>query len=179
MNPFYTMPATRAQGNHWLLASWLLGSAMAALAALPEPPPQPLRPTANAQPGHASGVMGLCRATPGQRALRRSHPARLPPGCCHAPYSHNQRAHFQRQNCRRSCTPLACCSWTLTARADHRLHWMRAPRHAPRGGGEIERTVRCRPYPSPAAWGKVTYTDTWLWDKSGHFQLDTLTEGQL
>jgi hypothetical protein len=26
--------------------------------------------------------------------------------------------------------------------------------------------------------GKVTYTDTWLWDKSGHFQLDTLTEGQ-
>jgi protein TonB len=25
----------------------------------------------------------------------------------------------------------------------------------------------------------VTYTDTWLWDKSGRFQLDTLTEGQL
>jgi hypothetical protein len=27
--------------------------------------------------------------------------------------------------------------------------------------------------------GRVVYTDTWLWDKSGHFQLDTLTEGQL
>jgi hypothetical protein len=27
--------------------------------------------------------------------------------------------------------------------------------------------------------GKVTYTDTWLWHSSGHFQLDTLTEGQL
>ena len=26
--------------------------------------------------------------------------------------------------------------------------------------------------------GKVSYTDTWLWDKSGRFQLDTLTEGQ-
>jgi periplasmic protein TonB len=26
--------------------------------------------------------------------------------------------------------------------------------------------------------GKVVYTDTWLWDKSGRFQLDTLTEGQ-
>jgi periplasmic protein TonB len=25
----------------------------------------------------------------------------------------------------------------------------------------------------------VTYTDIWLWDKSGKFQLDTLTEGQL
>ena len=25
--------------------------------------------------------------------------------------------------------------------------------------------------------GKVVWTDTWLWHKSGHFQLDTLTEG--
>ena len=25
---------------------------------------------------------------------------------------------------------------------------------------------------------KVAYIDTWLWDKSGQFQLDTLTEGQ-
>jgi protein TonB len=24
----------------------------------------------------------------------------------------------------------------------------------------------------------VTWTDTWLWDESGRFQLDTLTEGQ-
>ena len=31
---------------------------------------------------------------------------------------------------------------------------------------------------APTRKGKVTYTDTWLWDKSGHFQLDTLTEGQ-
>ncbi len=35
------------------------------------------------------------------------------------------------------------------------------------------------PYPTPSRLGKVTYTDTWLWDKSGNFQLDTLTEGQL
>ena len=25
----------------------------------------------------------------------------------------------------------------------------------------------------------LTWTDTWLWDKGGHFQLDTLSEGQL
>ena len=44
---------------------------------------------------------------------------------------------------------------------------------------EIERTARAAaPYPVPERLGKVTYTDTWLWDKSGHFQLDTLTEGQ-
>ena len=34
------------------------------------------------------------------------------------------------------------------------------------------------PYPAPAKLGKVVYTDTWLWHKSGRFQLDTLTEGQ-
>jgi hypothetical protein len=26
--------------------------------------------------------------------------------------------------------------------------------------------------------GGVTYRDIWLWDRSGNFQLDTLTEGQ-
>ena len=61
-----------------------------------------------------------------------------------------------------------------------RLHWLRAPRHAPEVVAEIERTVRAAaPFPTPSRMGKVTYTDTWLWDKGGHFQLDTLTEGQL
>ena len=59
------------------------------------------------------------------------------------------------------------------------LHWMRAPRHAPEVIAEIERTVRrAAPYPVPARMGRVVYTDTWLWHKSGLFQLDTLTEGQ-
>lgn len=61
-----------------------------------------------------------------------------------------------------------------------KVHWLRAPRHAPEVMAEIERTVRAAaPYPVPARMGKVTYTDTWLWDRSGQFQLDTLTEGQL
>ena len=56
--------------------------------------------------------------------------------------------------------------------------WLRAPSHAPEVVAEIERTVRrAAPFPSPG--GAVTWTDTWLWDKSGRFQLDTLTEGQL
>ena len=58
--------------------------------------------------------------------------------------------------------------------------WMRAPKHAPEVMAEIERTVRAAaPYPAPIRMGRVTYTDTWLWHKSGTFQLDTLTEGQL
>ncbi len=58
-------------------------------------------------------------------------------------------------------------------------HWLRMPRHAMEVVVEIERTVRdAAPYPAPARLGRVTYTETWLWDKSGRFQLDTLTEGQ-
>ena len=60
------------------------------------------------------------------------------------------------------------------------LHWLRAPKHAPEVMAEIERTVRqAAPYPAPTRMGRVVYTDTWLWDESGKFQLDTLTEGQL
>lgn len=60
-----------------------------------------------------------------------------------------------------------------------KLNWMRAPKHAPEVVAEIERTVKAAaPFPVPARMGKVVYTDTWLWHKSGRFQLDTLTEGQ-
>jgi protein TonB len=59
------------------------------------------------------------------------------------------------------------------------VSWMRAPKHAPEVIAEIERTVRAAaPFPVPAKMGRVVYTDTWLWHKSGRFQLDTLTEGQ-
>jgi hypothetical protein len=34
------------------------------------------------------------------------------------------------------------------------------------------------PFPAPAKLGSVTYTDIWLVAKNGHFQLDTLSEGQ-
>ena len=61
----------------------------------------------------------------------------------------------------------------------HNINWMRAPRHAPEVMAEIEKTVRAAaPFPAPARMGHVVYTDTWLWHKSGRFQLDTLTEGQ-
>jgi protein TonB len=60
-----------------------------------------------------------------------------------------------------------------------KLHWMRAPKHAPEVMREIERTVHAAaPFPVPARLGRVTYTDVWLWDESGRFQLDSLTEGQ-
>lgn len=60
------------------------------------------------------------------------------------------------------------------------LHWLRAPTHAPDAIAGIEQAVlAAAPYPVSARLGAVTWTDTWLWDKSGRFQLDTLSEGQL
>ena len=59
------------------------------------------------------------------------------------------------------------------------IHWMRAPNHAPEVMRQIERLVRAAdPFPPPARTGGLVYTDTWLWHKSGRWQLDTLTEGQ-
>ena len=39
-------------------------------------------------------------------------------------------------------------------------------------------SLKAAPFPAATRLGAVTWTDTWLWDKSGRFQLDTLTEGQ-
>lgn len=61
-----------------------------------------------------------------------------------------------------------------------RIDWRRAPRHAPEVMAEIERIIRqAAPYPIAVRLGQVVYSDIWLWDKSGQFQLDTLTEGQM
>ncbi|TSE18833.1 hypothetical protein Talka_01862 [Tepidimonas alkaliphilus] len=70
---------------------------------------------------------------------------------------------------------------TIGARGEvQRFEWMRAPDHVPHIKAEIERMVlAAAPYPAPQRLGSVVYTDSWLWDKSGRFQLDTLTEGQL
>ncbi|WP_137919175.1 twin-arginine translocation signal domain-containing protein [Hydrogenophaga sp. 2FB] len=60
------------------------------------------------------------------------------------------------------------------------LRWLRGPSHAPEVMAEITRLVQqASPFPSPPGLGRVQYVDTWLWDRSGRFQLDTLTEGQL
>ncbi len=80
--------------------------------------------------------------------------------------------------------PLLYAVGVMRVELDERGHvrafeWMRAPHHVPAVMAEIERTVRAAaPYPRPRRMGRVLYTDTWLWDRSGHFQLDTLTEGQ-
>ncbi len=59
------------------------------------------------------------------------------------------------------------------------LKWSRAPLHAPEVMKEIETTLRAAaPYPVTQKGESVVFTETWLWHKSGRFQLLSLTEGQ-
>lgn len=59
------------------------------------------------------------------------------------------------------------------------VSFSRTPSHAPEVPPKIAELIRASsPFPSPGKLGAHTYVDTWLWDKSGNFQIDTLTLGQ-
>jgi hypothetical protein len=104
-------------------------------------------------------------------------------------YRHDAASHLYGKNTHRiyrgKMPPLLYAVGVLQVEVDAKgrvtsTSWMRAPNHAPEVMADIERTVRsAAPYPAPIRMGRVTYTDTWLWHKSGTFQLDTLTEGQM
>ena len=136
----------------------------------------PLAPEPDAKPGAAQQGPSAGRPAPSDAATPRAY---RQDGAKHL-YALNAQRIYKGQ-----LPPVLYAIGTLEIDIDRqgrvqRLHWMRAPRHAPEVIAEIERTVRAAaPYPVPARLGKVTYIDTWLWDKSGKFQLDTLTEGQL
>ena len=61
-----------------------------------------------------------------------------------------------------------------------KVTFSRTPSHAPEVPPMIAQLVMdASPLPAPPAGvGAHTYIDTWLWDRSGRFQLDTLTKGQ-
>ncbi|KAF1045998.1 hypothetical protein [Xylophilus sp.] len=139
----------------------------------------PAPPSAAAAPG-ADRVAGLA---PASRGSARESAAATPRA-----YRQDAAAHLYGLNAGRIykgvLPPMLYAIGTLEVDIDRagrvsRLHWLRAPRHAPEVVAEIERTVRAAaPYPVATRLGPVTYVDTWLWDSSGRFQLDTLTEGQ-
>ena len=160
---------------------WLLAAAASLAGCVTPPPPAPApaspapaptgpvtnRPTAPAEPEPAQQASSA--TTP--RAYRMDAATHI--------YNRNRHRIYKG-----TLPPLLYAIGVLEVNIDRQgrvtsLSWMRAPRHAPEVIKEIERTaLEASPYPVPARMGRVTYTDTWLWDKSGHFQLDTLTEGQ-
>ena len=60
------------------------------------------------------------------------------------------------------------------------VQMVRVPSHAPEVVVKVRQMIMAAsPLPAPQRLGGMRYTDIWLVDKSGRFQLDTLTEGQL
>lgn len=154
-------------------------SAVAALVAAcsSAPPPAPVaRPPAPAQPAAQAPAPAPEPALVSNAATPRAYRA----DAAHHLYAKNADRIYKGK-----LPPLLYAIGVLQVEVDGRgyvrhISWMRAPTHAPEVIAEIERTVRAaQPFPAPARMGHVVYTDTWLWHKSGHFQLDTLTEGQL
>ena len=160
----------------WALAS----SGVAAILSACQAPQPVAKPPASPTPEPSSPVIGPIPAAQGSA---RSSPATTPRA-----YRADGATHLYGLNADRifkgRMPPLLYAIGVLNVEIDRvgrvtKLDWMRAPKHAPEVVAEIERTVRsAAPFPAPARMGKVVYTDTWLWHKSGKFQLDTLTEGQ-
>lgn len=169
------MPET-SHRRFWLAAllSTAVGALVSACKSAPPPAADP-EPAAPSSPvvGPISGPAGSARqsAAPTARAYRQS-------GASHIYGLHADRIYKGRM------PPLLYAVGVLNVEINQvgivtRLDWMRAPRHAPEVIAEIERMIKAAsPFPAPVRIGKVVYTDTWLWHKSGKFQLDTLTEGQ-
>ena len=173
--------STTDRRRHWLLGSLsAIGVAlMAACRNAPDPTPAadtPITP----KPPESAPVIG---PVPGPSGSARTSAAATPRA-----YRQDGATHLYGLNADRiykgRLPPLLYAVGVLDIHIDRsgrvtHLTWLRAPRHAPEVIAEIERTVqKASPFPVPSRLGKVTYTDTWLWHKSGKFQLDTLTEGQ-
>ena len=160
----------------WLLR-WLSGAAALMASACKVTPPPPAAPAVVVQP---PGVVG---PVPAAQGSARNSSAATPRA-----YREDGATHLYGLNASRiykgRLPPLLYAVGVMNVEIDRtgrvtRLDWMRAPRHAPEVMAEIERMIRqASPFPAPVRLGKVVYTDTWLWHKSGKFQLDTLTEGQ-
>ncbi len=171
--PTTNRPAVRhlAWASATVAALWLAGCATPPPPAPPSPPPAaPAQPPA-APPVAAPAITGKVSDATSARAYRRDGAQHL--------YSLNQHRIYPG-----TMPPLLQAVGVMQVELDarghiRRLEWMRAPKHVPAVMAEIERTIRAAaPFPAPRRLGGVVYTDTWLWDKSGRFQLDTLTEGQ-
>ncbi|MGH8820005.1 MAG: hypothetical protein ACREWJ_01765 [Rhodoferax sp.] len=141
----------------------------------------------------AAALIAGCKATPNLAPAAPSSAPRATPPASNATtaraYRLDAARHLYALNAGRiyqgKMPPMLYAVGVLQVDIDGRgqvlgMRWMRAPTQAPEVMAEIERTVRqAAPFPVPLRLGHVTYTDIWLWDKSGRFQLDTLTEGQL
>ena len=156
-----------------------LAGVAALLASCASTPLPPDRPVAPATVAPAAAPQAVAPAARDARTSAASNPRAYRADAASHLYALNQARIWKGR-----LPPMLYAVGVLQVEVDSQgyvrnLSWMRAPKHAPEVIAEIERTVRsASPFPAPVRMGKVVYTDTWLWDRSGRFQLDTLTEGQ-
>lgn len=164
--------------RRWRRLVCLAATALAGCAAPPPAaPPQPVPPPAPTRPGVAPQP-----TAPGLPAQPRVSQAATPRA-----YRVDGATHLYELNAARifkgRLPPMLYAIGVVQVSLDRQgrvgsIDWLRPPRD-PEVRAEIERTIRAAsPFPAPQRLGRVVYTDTWLWDRSGRFQLDTLTEGQ-
>ncbi|MEY3123754.1 MAG: hypothetical protein RLZZ573_274 [Pseudomonadota bacterium] len=173
----HTPKATR-QGRFHTVSLWAGVAAIVAGCASPPPPRPAPAPAPVAAPPVAPAPAPPAVAPPKNVSRAGNLQEYRPDAAAHI-YKNNSHRIFAGK-----LPPLLYAVGVLETDIDARgmvtgVRWMRAPSHAPEVMVEIERTVRqAAPFPAPSRMGKVTYTDTWLWHKSGQFQLHTLSEGQ-
>ncbi|MFZ4285517.1 hypothetical protein [Variovorax sp. HJSM1_2] len=183
------MPKTTFQFPAWVRTATLAASAsLAAFLAgctggpgpSPSAPVSPVTPAAPSSPTAPSGTTTPGQPLPPPAPSVATTPRDYRKDAARHLYAHNADRIFKGK-LPAHLYAIGVLDISVDARGQvTRLQWSRAPSHAPEVVKEIERTARAAaPYPVPARLGRVIYTDVWLWDKSGQFQLDTLTEGQL
>ncbi len=187
MNTQQTPTANRQRPFwHWAAMTSSIAAILAGCGVLRSPmPTEPTKPATvppTETPSSPSSTPGSISTTPNVRA----RPSQAMDAKA---YRKDAAAHLYELNKARiykgKMPPLLYAIGVLDVDIDNqgrvsKVSWKRAPNQAPEVIAEIEKTVRnAAPYPVPTRLGRVTYTDVWLWDESGKFQLDTLTEGQL
>lgn len=170
--PFH--PGQRAARQLQALASASVAAILAACASKPAaPPPTPTPPPVTVAPTPVPAEPPLLRVSGATNILDYRKDA-----AGHLYNLHRADIYEGRM------PPLLYAVGVLQTDIDKRgyvtgVRWMRAPTQAPEVMAEIERMARAAaPYPAPMKLGNVTYTETWLWHKSGRWQLHTLSEGQ-
>lgn len=174
---FEALHRMRAWQQARLLGTAAVAAVLVACASKPVPAPKPVPPTPTAQP-----------AAPVPLPPPEPAPHRISDATNIQDYRKDVAAHLyalhRDELYQGRMPPLLYAVGVLQTDIDKRgyvtgVRWMRAPSHAPEVMEQIEAKVRAAaPYPAPLKIGNITYTETWLWHKSGRWQLHTLTEGQ-
>lgn len=139
------------------------------------------KPGSDAAPGEAAHADGVPGAAPAERMITAQTPAVRAYRKQGARHLYKK---YGKQIYKGKLPPLVYAVVVVETDIDAQgnvtqVTYGRTPGHAPEVPPRIASLIQAAaPFPPPGKVGPHTYVDTWLWDRSGRFQLDTLTQGQ-